>query len=474
MTDEREPAAESTAGEDLPTAPQPIWAPPPTSDWRFGPEAPTSAFGLADAVPTAPATGNHSSRRRVGLLALGAVALVAVGAAGGAGISRALTDSSGSSASAGAPNGSSGGTPTLPGGSNGFGYGGSGSEGFGGSNGFPNFPGFPGFSSGGSSGSNGSNTSDGPTDAASIARDVDPGVVDITTTVAGGEAAGTGMVLTSNGEVLTNNHVINGARSISVRDVGNGKTYKATVVGYDRSHDVAVLQLTGASGLTTVKTATSEPSSGAAVVGIGNAGGTGGTPSYAGGAITQTNASITASDEYDGTSEKLTGLLATDANIQAGDSGGPLVNTSGEVVGMDTAASSGFSFDTGGGSGSSRGFAIPITTALQIAAQIEAGDGSSTVHIGATAQLGVYVGSDASTAGGAQVVQTVSGGPAAQAGISSGDVITSVAGHSVQSASGLTALMTTLTPGSTVTVDYTTGSGANRSTQVTLGSGPPQ
>ena len=85
-----------------------------------------------------------------------------------------------------------------------------------------------------------------------IASRIDPGLVDVTSTLGYQQATakGTGIVLTSNGEILTNNHVINGATSVAVTDIGNGKTYKATVVGYDERKDVAVLQLTGASGLT--------------------------------------------------------------------------------------------------------------------------------------------------------------------------------------------------------------------------------
>ena len=87
-----------------------------------------------------------------------------------------------------------------------------------------------------------------------IAAQTNPGLVDIYTTLGfqQARAAGTGMVVSSSGEVLTNNHVINGATSIRARDVGNGRTYQAKVVGYDHSHDIAVLQLQGASGLKTV------------------------------------------------------------------------------------------------------------------------------------------------------------------------------------------------------------------------------
>ena len=155
-----------------------------------------------------------------------------------------------------------------------------------------------------------------------------------------GDALGTGIVLTSNGEILTNNHVINGATSVSVTDIGNGKTYKATVVGYDVSQDIAVLQLSGASGLTTASTGdSSSVSVGDSVVALGNAGGVGGTPWVAAGSVTALNQSITASDESSGSSERLTGLIETNADIQAGDSGGPLVNSHGQVIAMDTAAS---------------------------------------------------------------------------------------------------------------------------------------
>ena len=149
-------------------------------------------------------------------------------------------------------------------------------------------------------------------------------------------------MLSSNGVILTNNHVIDGATSISVTDIGNHKTYTASVVGYDRTKDIAVLQLHNASGLQTATLGNSSNASvGEDVVGVGNAGGTGGTPSAAGGTVTALNQSITASDDGDGTSEQLSGLIETNADIQPGDSGGALVDTSGDVLGIDTAASPG-------------------------------------------------------------------------------------------------------------------------------------
>ena len=117
--------------------------------------------------------------------------------------------------------------------------------------------------------------------------------------------------------------------------------YKANVVGYDRTGDVAVIQLVGASGLQTAQIAPSLPAVGEGVVGVGNAGGTGGTPSSAGGSVQALSQSITASDSGGGNSENLTGLLETNCDIQPGDSGGALVDAEGKVVGMDTAASTG-------------------------------------------------------------------------------------------------------------------------------------
>jgi S1-C subfamily serine protease len=375
-----------------------------------------------------------------------------------------------------------------------------------------------------------------------IASRVDPGLVDVTSTLGleGATAMGTGIVLTSNGEILTNNHVVNGATSVSVRDIGNNKTYKATVVGYDESHDVAVLQLSGASGLTTATTGNSSAVKvGDNVVGLGNAGGAGGTPSVAPGTVTALNQSITASDEGSGSSEQLSGLLETNANIQPGDSGGPLVNSYGQIIGMDTAASSsgsqagngsggsgngfggsggsgsgfggfgsgfggsgsGFGGSGSGGSGSgsdgsgsgfggssngsdngssnsgqdssTQGFAIPIDTALSVASQIEAGQASSTVHIGATAFLGLEIASsDQQGSSGVALAGAASGTPAAAAGLAQGDVITSLGGQSVSTGTDIQNILVGHHPGDKISIGWTDSSGQSQTATVTLASGP--
>jgi len=336
--------------------------------------------------------------------------------------------------------------------------------------------------------------------SAQIASKVDPGLVDIVTNLGyqNGEAAGTGMVLTSSGEVLTNNHVIRGATQIKARDVGNGRTYTAKVVGYDETDDVAVIQLQGASGLQTVSTSSAGVSVGQKVVALGNAEGKGGTPSKAVGKVVGLGRTITASDEGSGSnSEQLHGMIQHNAPIQPGDSGGALVNQAGEIVGMNTAASTGASMTSfqGQSSQQTQAFAIPITKAERIAGQIEAGNGSATVHIGQTAFLGVQIstgstgsgdfgglgggfgGSSGSTGGstagnGAPVAGVVSGSAAAQAGLTEGDEITSVAGHTVTSASGISSTLATYHPGDKISIGWTGQDGQSHTATVTLTNGP--
>jgi S1-C subfamily serine protease len=196
-----------------------------------------------------------------------------------------------------------------------------------------------------------------------ITRAVDPGLVDIVAIdrTRGVQSAGTGIVLTATGTILTNDHVITGATSISVTDIGNHRTYVATVVGQDSADDVAVLHARGASGLHVAPLGTSAGvAAGDPVLAIGNAGGTGGTPSTASGTVVATDQPVTARND-DGSQNTLTGMIEVRAAIRPGDSGGPLVNSAGKVVGIDTAATTETKADT-----DVRGYAIPIDRALQI------------------------------------------------------------------------------------------------------------
>jgi S1-C subfamily serine protease len=321
--------------------------------------------------------------------------------------------------------------------------------------------------------------------ASQIAARVDPALVDVVSTDGLQQATseGTGIVLTSNGEILTNNHVIEGATSIKVIDVGNDKTYTATVVGYDASHDVAVLQLKGASGLTIASLGdSSSVQAGDTVVALGNAEGKGGTPSVATGTVTALNQSITASDELSGSSEQLTGLIETNADIQPGDSGGSLVNAYGQVIGMDTAASSGYQFQTQSGQSAEQAYSIPINEAVSIAKQIEAGTSSADAHIGATGFLGLEIQSSSQSpfgglgssgdSTGVTIAGAVSGSPAAGADLTAGDEITAVGGHSVSSGEDIAKALVPYHPGDSVSLSWLDTSGQSHTATVTLATGP--
>ena len=277
------------------------------------------------------------------------------------------------------------------------------------------------------------------------------------------ESAGTGMILTSDGEVVTNNHVVNGATSITVTVASTGKSYRAAVVGTDPSEDVAVLQLQNASGLTTANVGGSSGIKvGDAVVGVGNAQGTG-TLRASSGAVTGLNKTITATDDNGQNAERLTGLIEVNAPIISGDSGGPLYDSAGEIVGMDTAASATQAVAT-------TAYAIPIEKALKVAQQIETKIPTSKIHIGLPAFLGVGIGQD--TGNGAVVTQLLPGGPAAAAGILPGSVITAVDGHQVTSGASLKTALSSYRPGQQAKITWTDSTGQSQSATVTLGTGP--
>ena len=301
---------------------------------------------------------------------------------------------------------------------------------------------------------------------------VGTGVVVIETNLAyqGGQAAGTGMVLTSSGEILTNNHVIRGATDIRVKVPSTGRSYAAEVVGYDLTDDVAVLQTSGAADLKTVPLGSSSSVDvGESVLALGNAGGTGHL-SRAPGTVTSVGRSITVSDDQGG-SENLSGLIETNAAVRPGDSGGPLLDSDGRVIGMDTAASAGNDVAQ---TTANQGYAIPIDTAMSIADQIHSGNGSDTVHIGGTAFLGVEAGADSYEGAGAVVSAVVPGSAAEAGGITAGDLITSIGGHAISSPDGLSEIVVAQKPGDSVDVVFVDQYGTTQTTNLTLASGPPR
>ena len=344
----------------------------------------------------------------------------------------------------------------------------------------PNIPNFPLTPGTGGSSSNGSGT----LDVNAIAAKVNDTIVNINTTLGQtGRAAGTGMVISPDGYVLTNNHVIADATSIQATIGGKGSAHSAKVVGYDVADDVALIKVDGVSNLKTItfgdpsKLETGDP-----VVAIGNALGKGGTPTATQGKITALDQDVTAGDPG-GVSETLHGMIQIDAPIQPGDSGGALLNADAEVIGMNTAAA-GSRF--AGQLGSNVGFAIPVDNATTVVHQIQSGDESDGVHIGDRALLGVQVrdassqsafgdgGSNAAPVDtGALVVGVEDGSAAANAGIATGDVIVSVDGKDIAGQNELHLSLTKYHPGDKVTVVWVDSSGNRHSGSVELKLGPP-
>jgi S1-C subfamily serine protease len=283
-------------------------------------------------------------------------------------------------------------------------------------------------------------------------------------------AAGTGMVLTPSGEVLTNNHVIRGATRIRVRVPATGRTYSARVLGYSVAADVALLKLTGASALVTVSVGnSSKVELGDDVTAVGNAGGTGRLTTKEG-AITGIGREITVNDGQ-GNEARLTHLLETDAGVAPGDSGGAVLDTAGRVIGMTAAAS----FELGSRSTSSDGYAIPINRVVSIARQIERGSSSASVHIGATPFLGISADTRPLTEDrGVLVAGVQAGSPAARAGLAAGDAIVAFNGNAVPTYSKLVARMLRWHPGDTVRLTWIDEFGTRDAATVKLTSGPPQ
>ncbi len=326
----------------------------------------------------------------------------------------------------------------------------------------------------------GSTTTQSAATTASTSQSTGIVLIDTVLGYEGAAAAGTGMVISSDGFVLTNNHVVEGSTKVSVTIASTGETYTATVVGTDATDDVALLKLQGASGLDTVTVDKDDTeNAGDAVTAVGNASG-GGVLMAADGTIAALDASVTTAAEGAVASETLNGMIQISAQIVAGDSGGALLDSNGEVIGMTTAASSGTADVTG--------FAIPIETALTLAQQIANGDESGSVTIGYPAFLGIGIGrSDAvggpsggyggyqaqtGTSSGVSVGGVYEGTPAESAGLAAGDTITSIDGTTVTDAGSLTAALSSHEPGDVVSITWVDTTGATQSASVTLAAGP--
>lgn len=314
-----------------------------------------------------------------------------------------------------------------------------------------------------------------PLDQSVLLSQVVPGLVDINTTLSyqGAVGAGTGILLSPDGEVLTNNHVIEGATDITAVSLANSRSYPVDVIGFDRASDIALVRLRGATGLPTAILGTSSTLAvGDPIAAIGNSNGSSAPPSYAPGTVTEIGASVRASDESGGGARELYDLIRVAAEIRPGDSGGPLVNSAGQVVGVNVAAT--LTYRMGGVTGG-EGFAIPIDRALAIANQIRSGVISDSIHLGDTAFIGVGIADSSPMSrgpAGAVVRQVLPGTPAGQIGLFSGDVITAVDGIPINSAEDLSNVMDQRRPGDIIMLTWIDRAGIPRNAPLMLAKGP--
>jgi S1-C subfamily serine protease len=314
-------------------------------------------------------------------------------------------------------------------------------------------------------------------DVNAVAAKVQPALVDIYTQLSSGlSGAGTGVILSPDGTVLTNNHVIEGSTSISVEHVATGRRYTAVVVGVVPSEDIAVLQLQEAALLPTVPLGkSSSVDVGDPIVALGNAGGVGGAPHTVSGTVQALNQTITATDLDGNHPETLSGLIQIDAPLEPGDSGGPLISKSGQVIGINTAASATRRFRA---VGDAVGFAIPIDRAMSLANQILAGQASATVLLGYPGQLGVVMSEPAlatvpgGAAQGVTVAEVMAGSPAAAAGVKAGDVLTEVDGQPATAPDQVSGLIKKHRAGEKLNFSWIDETGRRRTSTVVLAPGP--
>jgi putative serine protease PepD len=299
-------------------------------------------------------------------------------------------------------------------------------------------------------------------DVEKVAAAVQPSVVQINVAGAQGAGNGTGIIISSDGEILTNNHVVETAAHGGTITVvfSNGSTAKATIVGRDPVTDVAVIKADGVSGLQPATLGTSDNLEvGEDVVAIGSPFGLESTVTS--GIISALNRPVSASSETASGEATVFPAIQTDAAINPGNSGGPLVNANGQVIGINSAI-----YGQSGGS-IGLGFAIPIDLARSIANQLVDGETPSHARIGISVTDAVQ--SDQITAIGARIAEVTAGNAGDEAGLESGDIITAVDGHHVTSADSLIALIRSYRPGDEVTLEYVRD-GDQHETEVTLDS----
>lgn len=285
-----------------------------------------------------------------------------------------------------------------------------------------------------------------------------PGVLMVDTRLMSGTGTGTGIVLTGDGLAITNYHVVEDASEVTVTVADTEEVYRATVLGRDSLHDVAVLQIEDAQEMATASIDTEVPGLDDRSAAVGNGSGQGYLTAVTG-EVTALGESIVASSGVPDDYSRLTGLIETSADVVPGYSGGPLVDGDGQVVGITTAASQGEDTE------SVNGYAIPVATALDVVAQVLSGEETETVSIGTDGALGIVV----ETRDGAAVVVEVSRGSSAERlGLREGDTVHAVDGEPVDSANELSDVVNDRNVGDVVSVEWTTADGQDRSGEVEL------
>ena len=302
-----------------------------------------------------------------------------------------------------------------------------------------------------------------------VAQAVLPSVVMINVSGPGGSGSGSGIILSADGKILTNNHVAslagkNGQLSVSFND---GSHAPAKVLGTDPLTDTAVIQAQNVSGLTPATIGhSSSLQVGQGVVAIGSPFGLDATVTS--GIVSALNRPVNVGTVSQGNATVYP-AIQTDAAINPGNSGGPLVNLAGEVVGIDSAIQSATNGTGEGEPGSiGLGFAIPIDEVLPIVQQMIKGETPTHARLGIGVE-NATTGAGAQVADGAKIQEVNNGSAAAGAGLKAGDVITKVDDHLITSSDGLVAIIRAYRPGDSVTVTYTRG-GSTHTVQVTLDS----
>ncbi|WP_245551218.1 S1C family serine protease [Nocardia paucivorans] len=312
-----------------------------------------------------------------------------------------------------------------------------------------------------------------PLDAAAVAAGIRQVLVNITaSTTPFGAAAGSGIVLSEDGQVLTSHHVVKGAKTVRVTRVADGAAYEAKILGYDSGADIALLSLIGASGLVAARIGSSaQLQISDEVLAMGNAGGSG-IPTAVSGRVTDLDSTIVALNGTDLSRKALTGMVEISAAVSSGQSGGALADHTGAVVGVIAAASGDRDPPPDGRPvDPPNGYAVPIDTAMRIVRQIRSGTPTEAVHIGPTATLGVLVSDAAPT--GAHIDIAITGLPAHTAGISDGEIITSLDGHPITTARALRAALNIRKPDQTVALGIRAVDGSQRVVRVVLAAGTP-